>query len=538
MYSSMRYRFRRIAPARISNTCFKSAVFAVLAVCSLWLHASEDMRLHVNRISLGFTQSKLGKNLELSDIKAKIQALREQYPKAMSFAELNAITDTLTEHMRGMGFKFHYAYIPPQKPRKGIVSVQVVSVALGSISLKNESGLSDRFIKSQFNHLIDAPLYQPDVDRVLADIKKISGLKVFAYYSKGSKPHAMRLNLQIKQSSRSHAGLSVDNYGTSPTGKYRLSVNGSWQNPLKRADSLSLFMTGTNGERTNASGYLSYQTPLWNLSNRISLGVSQNIFGIGEEFNDLQIEGNANTYRFSYDHIFANSERSTHSLSLSTEQKQNEIDNVLNSGFSGISDEKSEAFKLSWQSRLIKHGSHQQNIQMAVTQGTFTTNNTEESEPFYKLNGQYNLWLVLPSDKSILSSYANLSLRGQYSDKQLSSFDRLVLTGTYAVRSIDGAGYSADSGAIFTGQIYFPKLLDNQVKGLTPYLFMDHAYGEEYDSEGNTFDSGNITSIGVGLDWSPNGHYGIKLSNATTINNSYDDSVKTSRFYAHLFYRW
>ena len=561
LYSTIRGKWKNtIKSYQRSTTSFFCAVVygtaylspAALIILTNQSHAETsqskpiEARVQVKSISISFTETNLGHNLNLKAIKAKIATLRSELPPKVTFKELESIADGVTAYMRKLGYKFHYAYLPPQKIQNRNVNLRIAEISLGDVHLQNSSSVSDKTIKSQFKELIDKPIYQPNINAAIKKLQQINSIRVFAYYSKGSKNQSMRLNLRVKNRKLPKFNFAIDNLGKASTGDIRVSTSGAWKNPLKRGDNLSFSITAADGEKTNVSGFISYRSPLWNLSNYFQVAISNNIFGIGDEFKDLDIEGDAASFRFAYEHLLPSSRYFSHRVILALETKENDVSSIFNDP-DFEADENADIWKLSWNASLVTKSYTLHNFELGLTQGSFNIDGqTEDKETFYKLTPSYSL-IINANKQSHFNTHFKLAFRGQYSDKRLSSFERMVLSGPYGARSIEGGVLSGDTGALLTAQFSYPKILSKVTTGLTPYWFVDQAWAEQYELDGTTRSSGSITSLGIGFDWNIKKHVILNFSGATTLDSKSDqeldgginiDDEKSSQVSLQLHLRW
>ena len=498
---------------------------------------ANNLRLTVKHISIGFNEQEFGEGLSLDLLKDEVKSLRAQAPKEMTFDELNQITDQLTQFMRDKGFKFHYAYLPPQQPKNGVVKLQLVSVTLGDVDVRNNSDLRDSFVENQFKHLVGHPIHQPEIDALLKRLKTASGIQAFAYYSRGPTTNSMRLNVQLHQKQGPLFNLSADNYGSTRTGEQRLSYFSQWKNPLRRADKLSFAITGAGGEDTNASGFISYRMPLHSLAHHVSMGYSNNIFGIGEEFKDLELAGDAQTVRVGYDYTFRGSHVFDHKLALAYNNKENDMSSALDDPIFEA-DELAESWTLGWHGSFISPGRAQQSFGISVSQGTFSIEGqTDGDEEFQKSGAYYNVWL-----STFDRSWAPLfgwNIRTQWSDDRLSSFERMILTGQSGVKGFESGSAASDSGTVTTAQLLFKDIFPKTLRQMDYFAFVDYAYGERYAPGGEVEDSGTLSSIGMGIDWAFHKHIGVRMSGATGIADDYvPEDTRSSRFYLRIYGSW
>lgn len=502
-----------------------------LSLCTLWLFASGCQGQSLgenNKIEVwGLAYSNLITYPEHGlDSKTLVQTLveaRNNYPLKMTLEQIERVADAGTKRYRSAGYKFHSVYVPPQKLQHGVVHFQVIEATLGDVHVRAQKGtdpdsVSTKATEKLFSHLIGEPVYQPEVDELIAALKRQRGIDALAFYSRGRQSGEVRLNIKIKE--QRFTGYSqLDNYGTEATGEYRLLAGFDWLGPSGRFDQLSLGLAASQSDEVNLYGYLRYQMPLWNLDNQLWLGASRNQFEIGREFSNLELSGIADSADIGYRYRFTNN----HSIELSYADRRADYDSILNAP-DIERDEQAQVTSLSytgnWQSNTERW---RQYLTLSGAGGRyrvdgFTGNGTGLEEDFDKLalSSRSSVWLARNSQRAI--NYLNLHISGQYTEQPTPSFEKLSITGVNANRGFKPGFFASDRGASARLEWHWPELIPT-LAGLNTsvFFFADASYGEKLLLTEDVFDRSQLSSAGMGL-WFQYQGFSAQLIGATEID--------------------
>lgn len=468
-------------------------------------------------------------------------AARDRYPLRMSLDEINSVADAATRYYRDHGYKFHSVIVPPQKPEQGLIEFDVVVATLGDVQVVRGDGVSAEAAAAVFKPYLGKPLYQPDIDSALLALKAQAATDAVAYYSRGSKPGEVRINIKLVQKTLA-MDARLDNYGSESTGEERLLLKADWFSPLDRFDQLSAGVMAASGDETNLYGFVDYRAPLWHLDHTVSLSLSNNQFGLGEEFADLEFDGDARIAELGYQYALSRKLESRQQLSLTGSYKTTDYDSIFKDP-TLEQDESATGLQLgwSWQYQPLR-GAHSGQLAVALAGGDYEVDGlTDGSEPYAKtqFSGQYQLGLGQSGQRS--ASVLASSLRGQYAQDNLPSFEKLMLSGAYGARAFAPGFFAADSGALLTLQWQFPWLLGRPGNfTLAPFLFADAAYGEKLSVDGLAIDRARLAAAGAGIDvfWGDNWY--AQLLAAGNLQDDVDSGLQpeTMDLFMQLNYQW
>lgn len=461
---------------------------------------TKDVVVRVDSISISSANNGFKHGITLSSIAKMANRLRAKHPKRMRFEQLQEIADAITLFLREKGYKFHYAFIPPQKTKSGFITISIVEVSLDDVHVTNDTYFPSKRVSDLFRDLLQKPLFQPNVERLVRALRREQGISIFPYYSRGSKPQSVRLNIKVSAKERLNAGLTIDNHGSSSSGKNRALAQVALFNPLNRFDSLSFGMQQSYGEAQNNYGYVFYNTALVNLNHELSAYVSNSVFEIGGEFSALELEGDASLSEVSYTNHFFYGEKIHQSLSLSYAEKYNDF----TSGFNDTAaepDEGVKSLKVSWD---VDYSSEMgdQKFQASFYSGEFTlSGQTENRFDFERFVFSYEHFRRFQFGKHFYALEANFSYK--HSETRLPSFERTSLTGSSGVRGFEPGQFSADEAKVFALHLHLPtnRFTHAQVGSFlfSSNLFTEWASGSQLDFAGEKQDSLILSNVGLAL---------------------------------------
>ncbi|MDN3637335.1 ShlB/FhaC/HecB family hemolysin secretion/activation protein [Simiduia curdlanivorans] len=497
--------------------------------------AIDNQRMRVKTIVISGENDSVSDNIPMSSLLSMAQTIRAEYPEEMTFTEISLIGDRLTTFLRETGYKFHYVFLPRQNARSGVVRLNVIEVTLDDVSLLGSSEIAPAAWQNVFEALIGKPVYQPDIDARLRSLQQRPEVSLFAYYSRGSTPNSVRLNLKATKTPRHLLSTSIDNFGSESSGHNRLINNYTWLSPLDNFDRLNVGLMYAEGGASNLYGFLSYSLPLTSLDNELSVQLSNNQYEVGEEFALLELKGAAQIANVNFEQRWHLSDQQTHKLVATWSDKSVDYSNVFDDD-ALVNDESASMASLGWHwnmsnqrntlTQLLTINAHQGQLALTGTE-KFTTSFT-----YFTLNSSSH-WYFGQQSLAL-----NLSL--QETDHALPSFEKLALTGVNGARGFYAGQFAADKGARASLAWMWPAYAINDLTQLRGFAFADLGQGDKLDFAGNSIDRGSLSSAGFGLSAQFSTHYYARLQwsawNQSRMENSIEATEQPLLF--DFQYRW
>lgn len=213
--------------------------------------------------------------------------------RQFSFAELQTLAERITAYYRDQGYLLARAYLPAQEVRDGRLEIAVLEGRVSRINWSNESRHADATLEGRLDEIpVDAPLYNPTLERGLLLLGDLPGSEVQATVRPGVSIGTSELDIALKDRKGLFAGnVSVDNEGNPYSGEYRLGAGLTLNSPLRLGDALNVNLLG--GGQDYQYGRLAWQVPLGQRGLAVGLAASSMRYRLQQEFAPLDAHGTA-----------------------------------------------------------------------------------------------------------------------------------------------------------------------------------------------------------------------------------------------------
>lgn len=429
--------------------------------------------------------------------------------RGLSFADLEEITTQLSLYYRQRGLFLARVQLPAQEIKNGIVFLKVMEGVLGQVEVVNNRKYRASTLRSPLEYEIGRAVSGSDIEESLYVLNDLPGLNITGAFTAGDNLGETKLKLTVREEERLKFLVRFDNYGSEFTGDTRFFTSMEWYNPTGFGDTLKLgYLRSEDLEGNNAAedeahanlGQFSYSFPFFDLRTRMGLSADFNKYSIIDEngsiINELELKGKSNNYAISLNHQFIRSLEYNVSGGFSLTDKKTTIDSefipagdhVMGGELSLYIDglNRSGLRMLNIANFVLQYGEHQNE----VIEGRDNT--------FVKFSVDTNSLFFVPLPFSSKYSRLITTLKMQYSDVALPSFEQHGLAGPSGVRSFSSGEFSADQ-TIYLGNEWYFDLPDWSFFGGRYFnevfqvgLLLDFAYG--------TQNGGFITDSGAPAD--------------------------------------
>ncbi len=477
-----------------------------------------DVLIEVKSLSLEGFSSIEDYPLNILTVRSQLDQERAKFGSLLTVDELHQIADAMTVYVRRQGFVFHTVYLPPQEVVDGDVRMTLQEGVLSDVHVINNSQTPSHRLERVFAPLVGKLLYAPDVERKVAAIKAQSGIQLFAFYSRGSKPGQARLNLRVEPTKRHFTSLKLDNFGAVASGEFRAIAQWRAVNLTHRFDTLSLAVLGAVDGTSNVYGSLYYSLPTAGLNWIWDISASNNQFELGDRFENLGLEGDVSVVKLGLRYQRRHDSLRRESWRLGFHNKSNRLDNEVER----IEQEKSESFTLEWAkaAQWPKQGVASQSS-VVVTSGNMAVSSSgAEHLTKFEFNTQWLKGFGEGRGRSVLSGLFSFQEAGD----SLPSVEAFSLTGPYGVRGFVPGLFSADKATLVGLEWSFPGLVRSKVDRwhIEPYVFWDTASGEKVAFGNNPASKGEFSGMGGGFRFRVGNHMSGQLYGAHAINGDID----------------
>ncbi len=243
---------------------------------------SDDARLVVN--SLHVTGQTLFSEDELLSVTQFVPG------RELSLSDLQDMASRISEHYHENGYFVAQAYIPAQEIVDGAVTIAVLEGRYGDITLRNESGLSDRRAQTILKGVNsgDTIALAPLEHRLLL-LSDIPGVEVSSTLAPGESVGESDLIVSLTPGRRVTGSVEADNAGNYFTGRYRAGGTVNFNNVTGHGDVASLrALTSGSGMQY---GRASYQIPLG--KGNVGIAYTAMDYELGKELKPLDAHGTA-----------------------------------------------------------------------------------------------------------------------------------------------------------------------------------------------------------------------------------------------------
>ncbi len=459
-------------------------------------------------------------------INTRINQLFSHLDDQLNMAAIDKLADAITLTYREKGLTFNRAFVVPQEIKSSTLTIYVLKGILSEIDVYDNFLYSNKQIKEPFDKLIGKVIYEPDVMRIVDNINKRPGLKIFAYFSTGSKQGESRLNIKVKKEITSKNTLSIDNKGIKDTGHNRVIYSHIENNLFSLSGQLNVSFLKTNKE-DNVFGGIYYQRPI---SENRNLGVSlvKSDFSITGQFSNLGLEGALT----SVSGIIANEDKGnislkkTHHLVLSYKESK-----VTSNVFPEIFNESTQyaIFNTYHRHHYMTYVNSQHIFSITPSLGLIDTSDDPAiSESFFSVGAGYQYLLFNPIKLANRNNVLSIKLSGKWSNDQLPAPERYTTTGPTVNRGYQPGIFSGDTGYRLSAEHSINWNIDKEswIKGvkIQTSLFVDYSYGMINTKERH---EASFSSIGIAINSTLRNQISLGASIAKPLNHNITGDIDT-----------
>ena len=211
-------------------------------------------------------------------------------PSKITIDRLYDIAQAISVRFRKQGLAFNLVTFKPQRLANDRIYFTVTNGRLADIQVYNNDLYADDLIKDLFNPILNKTAYAPNIKHAINNVKRLSGIKLFSYYSQGDNPGEVRLNIRLIEQTPVNRYIEADNYGIDETGKHRLSYFQTNNNPLGRGGQSNLIAT-LSETADSLLGVVQYRFPYFKRSGTLGFQLASSQYDIGGQFKDFGLSG-------------------------------------------------------------------------------------------------------------------------------------------------------------------------------------------------------------------------------------------------------
>lgn len=462
---------------------------------------------------------------------AELASLLKNFPgRALTLYQLNRAAEEVQALYRSRGWFLARAYLPPQGTRDGVVEIAIlegriakvtVEVAPGApISAASAQGIANAYLQS------GQPITERGIERpllLLRDVPRVGAKSVIEPGATVGSANVI-INVSTDDALAVVTGrVELDNYGTTTTGRTRLTGEVDVNNPYGIGDQLSLraFIANAHG---NAFGRASYTLPVGPYGTRVGASLARLNYQLGEQFAALGPTGVANVASLNASHPLLRSKDANLLAQLVVERKKlkDEIE-LLNSSETSSLNAATLSLNGDWRDSPVS--ANQFSIGLGHGKLTFDDplRQINDASPEIGLHeaGSYTKGTLTARRVHQLNAelQALMSLSAQTANKNLPGAEKFALGGPGTVRAFPIGEVIGDQGYAVTLEMQYA-MAGLQLDGCTVAATGFYDFGHAKINHSNPpaysgYDRRSIGGPGIGLNVDCSAGLMVRFSLAT-----------------------
>ncbi|HEV3009084.1 MAG TPA: ShlB/FhaC/HecB family hemolysin secretion/activation protein [Burkholderiales bacterium] len=223
---------------------------------------------------------------------ATLLGLLGEPKRRLTLAEVQAIADRITKHYQDHGYIVARALIPAQEVRDGVVDVVVLEGRYGRIDIHNSSDITESRLRGLLGGVREyALVHGPSLERAVLLISDLAGVQPKATLEPGESTGLTNLVLEVAPTRNYEFDATLDNLGSSFTGRYRLTAGLAWNSPFGIGDRFAA--RALVSDKDLFALRLAYEAPLGASGLRGTVHASHTAYELGDAFASLEQKGTA-----------------------------------------------------------------------------------------------------------------------------------------------------------------------------------------------------------------------------------------------------
>ena len=444
-------------------------------------------------------------------------AVADKIGTNVTFTDLEQLAARVVALYQQRGFGLVQAFVPVQEVVDGQVRITVSEGVLGNVSIELADGTpvqQERIAKTLSILEPGKPLNGRHYERAMLLLSDLPGIKPQSAISTGATSGTTDLMVKVGKRERMQYGLELDNYGTSDSGRHRITGSLRWASPFGRGDNLDLRLMVAQGAHT-AFGRISYETPMGYRGLRIGGGLARVQYQLGGAFAALEPTGTGNVADLSFSYPIIR-QRATNLFLRGALDNKDLTDRFEAVGFEARKRIRGVSIGLSLEKRDKLLGGGYTSANALLYSGNLDIKDAMseafDAPPFgYGTQGSFTKFTMQLARLQYVAPKVSLFMATglQRASKNLDAYEKLSLGGPKAVRAYATGELLADDGWLGTLELRYAATKDATVFG-----FYDAAHGDFFHDPRpfDTVTSRSLRGYGLGMNWSKPGKVTMNLS--------------------------
>jgi len=440
--------------------------------------------------------------------------------KTLSLADLERLTDRITDYYQTHGYPLARAIIPAQSIHDGAVQIQVIEARYGKVTLNNHSRVTDPLLQATLSPLQSGQVIAgAPLDHALLLMSDIPGAAVSATLAPGDVVGSSDLLVATSATPAVTATIAADNYGNHYTGSARIGGTVNFIDPLHHGDTLSV--SGLSSGANMNYGRVDYQGVLNGAGTVLGGAYSALTYRLGDTLGHLDGHGTAgvaslwskqplvrsrdfNLYgQLQFDHLELHDDVGASAIRTDRHMDNGTL-NLLGDARDELLGGGIDTWSVGWTDGHL--GFEDAPAQLADARSART-------------EGGFSKWNVNFARLQHVSASNTLylALSGQKAQGNLDTAEKMTLGGPYTVRAYEMGALSGDTGFLATLELRHDLFAaaNSQWQAIA---FIDSAHitvNQTTWAPGNN--NANLSGAGAALDWTGPWRWHARVSVAAPI---------------------
>lgn len=429
--------------------------------------------------------------------------------RPLSFADLQTMTEAVTQYYRDRGVLLARAVLPPQTIKDGLLTVRVIPGKYDRGVLHNSSRLRDSQAERMVNATAPAGkvVKKAGLERLALLMSEVPGVEAQVSLQSGSVPGTSAPDITLKPGKRFGGYVGLDNQGDPTTGRSRVMAGVYANGLLGYGDQLRVDLLDAYEKSDLFNGSLDYSLLAGGYGTRVGVNYSYLNYHytfLGEGYN-----GYSDNWGLYVTHPWIRTARARVDVRADFGQ-QFLTDKYPASVFMGVGEEGRKRATLG---SLTLSGS------VAGVPGGITGFRVQGTAGSLDYRNELSRLINFSDELGSAGQFARLNwglshdqqvwgpfsvyagVNGQLANHNLDSSQKFLLGGPGAVRAYDIGTGSVDNGTVATGEVRWQHAIPQTrwtawagtAPSVTVAAFYDQGWGEQYAENRNQNGGGKIT---------------------------------------------
>ena len=447
--------------------------------------------------------------------------------KTITLAELRLAIDDLTQIYLERGYITSRAVLEEESLDDGNIQIRIIEGTVKEIKVEGTQRL-ERYVRNRVNLGIDKPLNTAKLEDQLR-LLRLDPLfeNIEASISAGDTPEVGTsvVEVRVVESDRFNARVSIDNYSPPSVGSERLGLQAEYRSLIRGGDKIAVGFYPRLQALTDTFDFtIDYQIPVNARNGTVTTGININrnevIEPIGEDTEDLEIEGESERFNLGFRQPIIRNPRQELALSLGFDYQDGQTF-LTQEGFpfgeGADEDGETTTTVIRFGQEYIKRqvsGAWAFRSQLNFGDNAFGATENENPIP----DGQFFSWLGQAQRVQVLNPNNFLVMQAdiQLTPDALLPSQQFVIGGGQSVRGYRQNVRSGDNGLILSIEdrwTIFKNKAGKPVFTFTPFANLGTVWNQG-DNPNELPDQTFIAALGIGFIWQPINGLNIKLNYA------------------------